>query len=139
MTQKEEGTGENKTPPEVIDLREGSQPPSGNGSSATNSVTELDREKFLHLARQQNELISAIKKVFAYLNSAIILIVIVGIWMDQVNLWGNVIPFKSADRLITTTVISSLIAATVAQAGIAFVLIVKYLFPQSPSADKNSS
>ena len=102
-------------------------------------VEELEVKKFLKLSAQQDELIGAMKRVFAWLNGAIIAVIVVGLWMDQANLYGNVIAFKPADRLITSNIVSALIAATVAQAGLAFLLIVKYLFPQQANDKNNNS
>ena len=102
-------------------------------SSLEKTLTEKQWEA---IRDQRNQLIKFkfMSITFGCLNGAMVLIVLIGIGFDQWNLSYQSANFKLADRFISSGVINALIAATVAQAGLAFITITKFLFP---SGDKN--
>ena len=93
----------------------------------------LPEKQWEALRDQRKQMIDFMTKIFGRLNGAIIIIVLVGLALDQWNLNAHPVEFKSADRFVTSVVINALIAATVAQAGIAFITITKFLFPGQPN------
>lgn len=89
----------------------------------SSSDKEFDRRQWAamtHQHQQQTILIRAMLKMFAGLNVAVVIMVIVfwcgGIWLG-------------APHIITEKVVMSLIGATVVQLGVAFALITKHFFP----------
>ena len=70
---------------------------------------------------QQDRMISAMIKIFAWLNGSVIIFVFAA-WIAQLRDGGK-------HEIITAHVVMSLIGATVIQAGLAFMAITKSLFP----------
>ena len=70
--------------------------------------------------------------LFVGLNTAVMLFVRDAFAHDLVAMAAKP-PMLAADRLVTTHVLMSLIAATVVQTGIGFIAIVSYLFPKRES------
>lgn len=99
------------------------------------STTEktLTEKQWEAIRDQRNQLIKFMSITFGCLNGAMVIIVLIGVTLDQCNLSNLPASFKTADRLISSTVINALIAATVAQAGLAFITITKFLFPSADS------
>lgn len=92
------------------------------------SVEEIDLEKFRTLAAQQDKLIAAMIRIFAWLNGAVGLLIFLGFIVDEADMiWLG--GYNAANRFVDSKVLMSLIGATVIQAGLAFITIVKYLFP----------
>jgi hypothetical protein len=102
--------------------------PVEDGSSQEKTLSERQWEA---IRDQRNQLIKFMTTIFGWLNGAMILIVLIGMAADQWNISHHADTFKVADRFIGSTVVTSLIAATVAQAGLAFIAITKFLFPSS--------
>lgn len=100
-------------------------------ASADPSVVEmtLAEREWKALERrlaQQDKMIEAMIKIFTWLNGAVVLFVLLA--------WGA--EFWGRKQIITEHVVMSLIGATIIQAGIAFITITKFLFPNE--SDKNS-
>ena len=81
------------------------------------------------LRDQRNQMIRFMTGIFGWLNGAIVVIVLIGMFCDQWNLSYQADSFDNANRFISSGVLTALIAATVAQAGLAFITITKFLFP----------
>ncbi len=96
--------------------------------------TRLPEKQWEALNDQRNKLIKFMILTFGCLNAAMIVIVLIGIYVDQSNISQPNTAFTAADRIIGSTVINALIAATVAQAGLAFITITKFLFPTGANA-----
>lgn len=96
--------------------------------------TRLPEKQWEALNDQRNKLIKFMILTFGCLNAAMIAIVLIGICVDQSNISQPNTAFTAADRIIGSTVINALIAATVAQAGLAFITITKFLFPTGANA-----
>ena len=84
------------------------------------SVTSLTADQWKEISSQRRYMMEAVTKIFAWLNGGVFCFVVVAycvgaIWTDR--------------KLITDTQVNALIAATVAQAGLAFVIIARYFFP----------
>lgn len=90
---------------------------------------ELSERQWEAIRDQRNQLIKFMTTIFGWLNGAMVAIVLIGIAVDQWNISHYSDTFKTSDRFINSSVIASLIAATVAQAGLAFIAITKFLFP----------
>lgn len=85
--------------------------------------TKWDAEQ--HRSGQQDTLIRAMIQVFAGLNGSVMLFVVAA-WIG--GMLGDKPP------IITEHVVIALIGATVIQAGAAFILITRYLFPATTTA-----
>ena len=103
----------------------GEEPP----ADKTVVVKTLSEIQWAALNSQRDRLITFMIITFGCLNVAMIGIVVYAMNLDQSNLAEVKLSFKAADRIIGSTVINALIAATVAQAGLAFITITKFLFP----------
>jgi len=76
----------------------------------------------VHRVQQQNTMIKAMIRIFAWLNGSVIAFVLLA-W--TVGFWSN------REPIITEHVVMSLIGATIIQAGLAFITITKFLFPST--------
>jgi len=76
----------------------------------------------VHRVQQQNTMIKAMIKIFAWLNGSVISFVLLA-W--EVGFWST------REPIITEHVVMSLIGATIIQAGLAFITITKFLFPSA--------
>ena len=100
--------------------------PADDGTSQEKTLSERQWEA---IRDQRNQLIKFMTTIFGWLNGAMVVIVLIGIFVDQWNIANYADTFKTSERFINSAVIASLIAATVAQAGLAFIAITKFLFP----------
>lgn len=76
----------------------------------------------IHRVNQQDTMMKAIIRIFAWLNGAVILFILAA--------WG--LGFLSErPPIITERVVMALISSTLIQAGLAFITITKFLFPAS--------
>ena len=76
-------------------------------------------------------MLAVIAGLFVWLNLQVF-DVVSHAWMQDIRMLEAKPPtLQAADRLVTPNVISALIAATVAQVGIAIATIVSYLFPKN--------
>lgn len=94
---------------------------------ASASDFELKKAEAERLAEQRRTLIKAVILIFAGLNGSVIVLI------AAMLLAGY---FDKTYRVIDTSVFIALIAATAAQAGAAFYVITKSLFPGSSDKDK---
>ena len=91
------------------------------------SVTSLTADQWKEVSNQRKFMMEAVTKIFGYLNGGVFGFVVfaycVGaIWPDR--------------KLITDVQVNALIAATVAQAGLAFVIIARYFFPSKVEGEQ---
>jgi hypothetical protein len=94
------------------------------------SELTLEERQWRALNLQRDRLLDFIIKIFGWLNGAVLVLVLVGIGCDQWNLTYHAADAANLHKeYVGQTVISALIAATVTQAGLAFVSITKFLFP----------
>lgn len=93
-------------------------------------LTKAKWDAVKHRSGQQDLLIQAMIKVFGWLNGSVMVFVILA-WFAGL--------FFDKPPIITEHVVMSLIGATVIQAGAAFILITRYLFPTADGdkADKS--
>lgn len=97
----------------------------GGADATIDSATTNAKDWFELKSRvaQQDRMISAMIKIFAWLNGSVIVFVFAA-WIAQLHDGGK-------NEIITAHVVMSLIGATVIQAGLAFMAITKFLFPAS--------
>lgn len=77
-----------------------------------------------------------VRSVFAKLNGGVFLLISIMVLVEVILvLRGIIVPDQ---RLMNTTIVASLIGGTVLQGGVAFIAIVKYLFPNEDKKAVNS-
>lgn len=94
---------------------------------ASASDFELKKAEAERLAEQRRQLIKAVIRIFAGLNGSVVVLIAAMLAVGC---------FDKTYRVIDTTVFIALITATAAQAGAAFSVITKSLFPGSSDKDK---
>ena len=99
-------------------------------SSATtprDQSADLEVLKVRSLIGQRDTLIKALVQVFTWLNGGVYLLTFVA--------WAYT-AYAGKYEIVTEKVLMSLIAATVVQAGIAFVAMTRFLFPSQDGANE---
>jgi hypothetical protein len=90
--------------------------------SVTDQTFNKEWYESVNRVAQQNRMISAMIKIFGWLNGAVVGFVLLA-WLGG---------FSGKQEIISAQVVMSLIGATIIQAGIAFITITKFLFPGKP-------
>lgn len=96
------------------------------GQDKSFDTEQFSRDKWERLSRQRDTLIKAVIQVFILLNGGVFALVLLA-WL---------VGHFSSYRIVDGNTLLALIGATVAQAGLAFAAIVKFLFPSQGKSDQ---
>ena len=97
-------------------------------SDKSTAVETLSADQWERLSGQRDVLIKAMVGVFKWLNG--------GVYLLTVAAWiAGLFPGAHDYRIVTANTLMTLIGATVVQAGIAFIAITRFLFPNPKGSD----